>query len=158
MKLLVFSDSHGNLSHMEQAVVAERPDGILHLGDVVRDAQRLAQRFSDLPLEYVYGNCDGCESGPETERVLTVEGFRILMMHGHTRGVKWGVERAVLAAQEAEAQVLLFGHTHRPLCDRSGALWILNPGSCRGPLFWTYGLITIQDGRLRCCTVKGGAE
>ncbi|MCI8478222.1 MAG: metallophosphoesterase [Oscillospiraceae bacterium] len=157
MKLLVFSDSHGDVSHMEQAVLAEAPDRIVHLGDMVRDAQRLAKRFPDLPLDYVYGNCDGCYSGPGTEQVLTVENFRILMMHGHTRGVKGGLERAVLAAQEAEAHAVLFGHTHRPLCDRAGALWVLNPGSCRGPLFWTYGILTIQEGQLRCRTVRGDA-
>ena len=33
MNILVLSDSHGNISNMEEAVEREKPDMILHLGD-----------------------------------------------------------------------------------------------------------------------------
>ena len=46
MKLLVVSDSHGVLTGMEQAVLREQPDLIYHLGDCVRDADWLRERFS----------------------------------------------------------------------------------------------------------------
>ena len=42
MKILVLSDSHGNISNMEAAVEREQPRMILHLGDCWRDAERLA--------------------------------------------------------------------------------------------------------------------
>ena len=45
MKLLVVSDSHGVLTGMEQAVLREQPDLIYHLGDCVRDADWLRERF-----------------------------------------------------------------------------------------------------------------
>lgn len=154
MKILVFSDSHGTTRLMEQAVREERPDRILHLGDVVRDAKALAAAFPEIPLEYVFGNCDGMCDSEEAERVVELEGRHILMLHGHTRGVKAGIGRAVLCAREAGVDVLLFGHTHEPLCDRVGALWILNPGSIRGYFLTTYGVITMEDGRLECHTVR----
>ena len=44
MNILVLSDSHGNISNMEEAVEREKPDMILHLGDCWRDAERLAER------------------------------------------------------------------------------------------------------------------
>ena len=155
LKILVFSDSHGNTSFMEQAVEAERPDQILHLGDVVRDARALAERFPHIPLTYVYGNCDGLSAGEQAERVLELEGKRILMLHGHTRGVKAGIGGAVWAAREAEADVVLFGHTHEPLCDRAGPLWVVNPGSVRGYYLTTYAVITMEaDGTLECHIVR----
>lgn len=154
MKLLIFSDSHGVVSWMKRAVQSEQPDRILHLGDVVRDAQTLARMFPEIPLEFVCGNCDWNASGIERERIVEAEDIRILMMHGHTRGVKTGIERAVLAAREADADVLLFGHTHQPLCEKSGPLWILNPGTIQGIFCITYGVITIEQGRLECHTVR----
>ena len=55
MNILVLSDSHGNISNMEEAVEREKPDMILHLGDCWRDAERLAERYPDIPMEHVPG-------------------------------------------------------------------------------------------------------
>lgn len=49
MNILVLSDSHGNISNMEEAVEREKPDMILHLGDCWRDAERLAERIRTFP-------------------------------------------------------------------------------------------------------------
>jgi len=153
MKLLVFSDSHGVLAYMRRAVQTEQPDLILHLGDVHPDARALRQEFPDIPLEAVCGNCDWGRAGVlETERVLAVEGLRILMLHGHSRNVKSGLERAVFAAREADADILTFGHTHKPLCEKSGPLWILNPGTVQGYPRATYGVIEIGPDGVNCRT------
>ena len=69
------------------------------------------------------------------------------MMHGHTRRVKSGPMAAIYAARECGADILLFGHTHQPVVDRSGDFWVMNPG-CIGPsVRRTYGVITLEDGR-----------
>lgn len=81
MKLLVFSDSHGNVANMEDAVRREEPDQVLHLGDVVRDADALRRRFPDLPMTRVRGNCDARSDVPE-ECLLERAGRRLLLMHG----------------------------------------------------------------------------
>ena len=57
MNILVLSDSHGNISNMEEAVEREKPDMILHLGDCWRDAERLAERYAA-----AYGNRYSCAS------------------------------------------------------------------------------------------------
>ena len=44
MKVLVFSDSHGTITYMQQAIRSEEPDVVLHLGDVMRDARALQGR------------------------------------------------------------------------------------------------------------------
>ena len=126
MRILVLSDSHGNVENMARCVELTEPDVILHLGDCQRDAEALHRQFPSLPMQSVPGNCDwGAVDAPE---VLTeYGGVRILMMHGHTRNVKASTLSAVYAAREMGAQVLLFGHTHRPLVDYDGSLWVMNP-------------------------------
>lgn len=156
MKILVFSDSHGDILPMCEAVERERPDHMIHLGDMVSDGRKLAQRFPQIPMEQVCGNCDGIVDTPE-KKVLELEGRKILMTHGHIYQVKTGIGTATLAAREAGVDILLFGHTHEPLCDYYDGLWILNPGSCRRPLWsWvkraqgTYGIINFDRGKVEC--------
>lgn len=55
MKVLVLSDSHGNIANMVQAVERESPRMVFHLGDCWRDGERLHDRFPELPLEQVPG-------------------------------------------------------------------------------------------------------
>ena len=132
---------------MEQCVERVQPQVILHLGDCVRDAQRLEERYPQIPLLGVPGNCDygGLD---QPERLTELGGVRILMMHGHTRGVKSSAMNACYAARECGAQILLFGHTHRPLVDWDGTLWVMNPGSIRDRR--TYGVITLEGGKIDC--------
>ena len=60
MKILVFSDSHGNVQNMEQAVRSDRPDYILHLGDVNSDARALGKLF---PATWGYALLTGDGTG-----------------------------------------------------------------------------------------------
>ena len=155
MKVVVFSDSHGNVRNMEEVVRRDRPDLVLHLGDVNPDAQALQRQFPELPMDWVCGNCDGRRPDLQTEKVLLIQGHRVLMMHGHTREVKFGVEQAVWAAREARAEVLLFGHTHVPVCTYENGLWLLNPGTIRGG--WqgaSYGVISAEGKNLICYTLR----
>ena len=147
MKLLILSDSHRKMEYMYRAVEREQPDGIVHLGDHDRDAERLSKRYPRIPLWSVSGNCD---YGAAPERIVeTLEGVRFFMTHGHTLRVKYGLLRAELAAREAEANVLLFGHTHCAMCDWHNGLWILNPGTCSGMGPVTYAVIELDHGAVR---------
>lgn len=153
LKLLVFSDSHGNTANMEKTIALERPDQILHLGDGYRDIREIAGRFPQIPVACVAGNCDGYDCGAEEERRLTIAGRVILMTHGHRYQVKRGLLAAVCAAREAGANILLYGHTHQALCQKDGGLWILNPGSIRDPFRPSYGLILLDGERTECAVV-----
>lgn len=119
----------------------------------MRDAQRLEERYPQIPLLGVPGNCDygGLD---QPERLTELGGVRILMMHGHTRRVKSGPMAAIYAARECGADILLFGHTHQPVVDRSGDFWVMNPG-CIGPsVRRTYGVITLEDGKVDCAAFR----
>jgi hypothetical protein len=153
MKLLVLSDSHGWLTAMREAVRREQPDRIVHLGDYSADAQDLHDEFPDIPLSQVPGNCDGRTTLPD-ELVLEVDGVRVFCCHGHRFGVKSSYYRAMLAAREADAQVLLFGHTHRQYCEDYDGLWMLNPGSCGRGQKLNYGIVMVENGVPLCYNVS----
>lgn len=163
MEYLVFSDSHGAISPMRRAIQAHpHVAGVLFCGDGLRDVATLCCEYPDLPFYEVRGNCDVGETTQDIpeERLLLLEGKRILLMHGHKYGVKGGLGAAIAHAQEREADVLLFGHTHR-VCDKTeccdhGVLTLANPGSIGRAVdgFLHYGVLTIRQGALLFSTAS----
>lgn len=143
MRILVFSDSHGRVGPMQDLVERYVPDAVFHLGDVVRDGEKLAGLYPKIPFYRVAGNCDWNNPGLPLEDVARLEGKTILYMHGHTQRVKAGISLAVRAAQAIQADLLLFGHTHRPLCEEYDGLLAVNPGAaqdgCGALLTWEKG-------------------
>lgn len=146
MKILVFSDSHRSRAGMLDAIDAHNPDQVIHLGDLQEDAQELTYVYPRLPVCMVPGNCDGWTMDP-LKKQITLAGKKILLSHGHLWGVKRGYEAAVSDARASGADILLFGHTHKALCQRlEDGLWMMNPGTSRT----TFGLILIEDGAIQC--------
>ncbi len=146
MNLLVFSDSHRSLSGMYAAIDRHHPHQIIHLGDLMEDAEEVAAHYPKLPFCLVPGNCDGWVSAP-IKKQITLEGTSILLSHGHRWGVKSGYGAAIADAQAAGADILLFGHTHIPLCQQlESGLWMMNPGPARS----SYGQIVLENGTITC--------
>ena len=143
MELLIFSDSHGNADGIRQALMRQprRPDAVCFLGDGVRDLDLPA--LCEVAVYAVRGNCDWSrtEDVPWTERTLYLEGHTILLTHGHLHGVKSGLGGLISYAASVGADVVLFGHTHRPTervlpagtqvgdCVLERPMYLLNPGS-----------------------------
>lgn len=153
MKILVLSDSHGELRYMEQAVFAETPDQIVHLGDKNRDAQALQKKFCRIPFISVPGNCDFPGTDP-TVVVTELGGVRFFITHGHVHAVKFGLLRLGLAAAEAGASVALYGHTHIAAHDMFEAVHLLNPGAAGGGAP-SYGVVEIfPEGGFACRIVN----
>lgn len=147
MKILVFSDSHRSLSGMYAAIDRQQPQQIIHLGDMIDDAQEVAEHYPKLPFCLVPGNCDGWFTTVPVKKNITLEGKSILLSHGHRWGVKSGYGAAIADARAVGADILLFGHTHVPLCEQlEDGLWVMNPGPARSG----YGLIEIADGTISC--------
>lgn len=142
-KILVISDTHKNISNAVDIINSEKPDYVLHLGDMADDADELKYIFSRVEVVGVCGNCDWATfTNAPTERFLDIGGVKILMCHGHTYSVKSGVGGYVSAARERGADIALFGHTHIPMLDNMGDIIIMNPGTVK-----TYGIIEIKDGK-----------
>ena len=156
MKILVFSDSHGRSQEMREAVAkhARNTDAVFFLGDGYLNFVRIRDEFPAIAFYGVLGNCDlaGLFRGEEVfyERIVSLDSYRFLLMHGHKYWVKEGYGRAVEHAKAAGADVLLCGHTHCPLDTTDDGLILFNPGSVgeytNGRR--TYGILEIVNGVL----------
>ena len=150
--VLVISDTHKNISDAIDIINRKKPDYVLHLGDLAEDADEIKHIFPETEVIGVCGNCDWFSfSNSPTERMLDIDGVKVLMCHGHTYNVKNGISTYIENAKEKCADVALFGHTHKPMLDNMGDVIIMNPGTVD-----TYGWIEIKDGKAnaRMCTAE----
>jgi len=149
MKIIVLSDSHGDIDKAEEAVRTNSDAGlIIHLGDYFRDAQKLANKFPNIPVEYIYGNSDFLVENFQAERLIECCGKKIFLTHGHRYSVKMGYEKLYKKAEELGVDILLFGHTHVTELVKRGNYYILNPGSISEPrdyAYESYAIIKIEN-------------
>ena len=112
LTFLIASDTHGRADLLLEAFRRAKPDGVLFLGDGLRDLNVLPE---DTTLRAVRGNCDWTtrEDAPPV-RVEQIAGYTLYMTHGHLQGVKLSLDTAIQNAAAASADVLLYGHTHIP--------------------------------------------
>ncbi len=133
MLIYVLSDTHGDCDPFFQKYKKLlAPDAIIHLGDYVEDAL-IIQNHTGVEVFYVKGNGDYLFEGVPQKRVLTIDGHRILLVHGHNEKVSRGLETLYFKALEENVELALFGHTHVPLDIESGGVRLMNPGSPSRP-------------------------
>lgn len=129
MRIAVFSDTHGLLVRLPMAQrLLGRVDAVIHLGDFARDGEVIGQALG-ATCYAVRGNCD-CGCGAPEERVLELDGVRLLCVHGHRYPELY---RLSLRAEEERCTAALFGHTHIPLQEAHGETLLVNPGSLSRP-------------------------
>lgn len=145
MRILVVSDTHGDLHSLNRALTAQpTAEVIIHCGDGESQYQYMKDALRDKMVVGVRGNCDwGTSTLPLTE-TLRVCGKTIFVTHGHMYQAKFTTTQLIYAAREAKADILLFGHTHIPMTDYEDGLYIMNPGSCSG-YYASYGYIDITE-------------
>ena len=140
MKVGLISDTHDNLPQIEKAVGFFNDKGVnfvIHAGDFV--APFSVALLSKLNCDWVgvYGNNDGEKEGllqKSDGRIkgeiaeVELEGKRILVIHDLSK------------YDGKEADVVVFGHTHKAEVKREGGRLFVNPGECGG---WLYGKSTV---------------
>ena len=126
MRVGLIADTHG-LLRPEVAAAFEAVDHIVHAGDV--GSPEVLEGLSAIaPVTAVWGNADPPELRallPEVARV-TLGGVRVVVVHGDQLGSPTPDR---VAAAHPEADLVVFGHSHRPLIERVGDLVAVNPGS-----------------------------
>ena len=127
MRILVVSDTHGNWLAPLQCMAGNQVDLIIHLGDHISDAREL-MKVADAPVIMVPGNCDPDAKEPR-ELCHTFKGHRFLLSHGDSYRVKSGYEYLLQKAKETGVSVVLCGHTHIPLVQKSDGILLINPGA-----------------------------
>lgn len=157
MKIAVFSDTHGAVSGMINAISLYEPDQVIHLGDGMRDAQRVADKFPHIPFCCVPGNCDGEDDG-DGYKLIRLEGMTLFLTHGHRYSVRGGkLDVLLYAAQCCGAQIAMFGHTHRAGFEQIGGIFVLNPGTAGKAPDKTWAKLEIaSDGNIDCqiCAIE----
>ena len=142
MRILILSDSHGARRNVELALEQQpTAEVVIHLGDGADDLEYARYEYPEKAFYQVCGNCDRCCEFP-VEDSVTLEGHKILFTHGHAFRVKSTLEDLYSHAKQKEADVVLFGHTHRPVTGYDDGLYWMNPGSVREG---NYGFIDITD-------------
>lgn len=128
MKVLVISDTHGDISLLKSNLEAvEECDMILHLGDYDSDTYRISE-FYKKQIFAVRGNND-YSSRFDQDKIIRIENHTIFMTHGHKYGVYFGIDRLYYKAKEIGADIVLYGHTHVYNLQSKGQIIFLNPGS-----------------------------
>ena len=156
MNILVFSDSHGHYERLKKVakLYSNTINYIIHLGDLVREAEKLKIDFenSSLKVEYVYGNCDFSINRNDYEKELVICEKRFFILHGHTRYVKTSSETLKNLAEQKKYDVVLYGHTHIAKEEYHNGAYIVNPGSIQEPRDSSkpsYALINISDNNIK---------
>ena len=147
MRLGVIADTHGLLRPEVFQAFAE-VDHILHAGDI-GPADLLTELESLAPVTAVYGNTDHDEVRDRLPQVASIEleGFDIVLTHGDQLGVPTPEN---LNAAFPDAQIIVYGHTHRPLLTIVDVVvTVMNPGGAGHRRFGlppSVGILELEPG------------
>jgi putative phosphoesterase len=142
----ILSDSHDNLDRVRAAVRLFNDAGcdlVIHAGDFVAPFTADELRNLRAPVKAVFGNCDGEKAGlvrafqgigeiADGPLAFTNAGLRFVVVHLDTS--------AATQAASGLFDVVVFGHTHRPLVESRDGVLVVNPGEAGG---WTSGKSTV---------------
>lgn len=144
MRIGLISDTH-SLVRPEVFEALAGVELILHAGDV-GGAQVLVELRAIAPVHAVYGNTDAPGDPQLAPRVdIVLDGVRVHMSHGH----ELGSPTPAGLLERYDADVIVYGHTHKPLIERHASRLVVNPGAA-GPrrfnLQPSVALLDVQDG------------
>lgn len=151
MRYGILSDTHGKL-HPEIPGIFAGVEEIFHAGDV-GTLRVLEELEAVAPVVAVRGNMDYpplVDRLPERQ-TLVREGKRIVLVHGHrTRAAK--PAELLVATSDERPDVVIFGHTHKPLHEILDGVVFFNPGAAGKPRFGskpTVGFLEIAGTEIR---------
>jgi putative phosphoesterase len=123
----LISDTHGLVRPQVHTALAG-VELILHAGDVGGD-DILRELALIAPVEAVYGNTDAPGQPILHQRIeRSFDNIRILVTHGH----ELGRPKPEQLFERYDADVIVYGHTHRQVIAHEGKRWVINPGAA-GP-------------------------
>ena len=141
----LISDTHGMVRPEVHRALA-RVELILHAGDVGGDAV-LDELEVIAPVIAVYGNTDATVDPRLSASIdRTIGGVRIHVSHGH----ELGSPTPEKLLERYDADVIVYGHTHKQLVARADGRLVVNPGAAgarRFKLEPSVARLTIEVGR-----------
>ena len=149
MKIGITGDTHGSQQAMRKLLSVTPPvDLWLHTGDHAEDAN-LLQNLTGIQTVSVRGNCDFFANDTKVDEFLVLEDYKLWLTHGH-KYIKCKVTADLgYWAKALDQDIVVFGHTHVPLCEYYGDTLLINPGSPsrpRGGSNPSFAVLTLQKG------------
>ncbi len=137
MKILIVSDTHRQNENYFRVIDKVAPvDMVIHCGDV-EGSEYIIEKKAACPVEIVLGNNDYFSELPR-EKNFMIGPYKVWLTHGHNYYVT--VENGSIKREAISrgADIVMYGHTHRPVIDIGQNITAINPGSLTYPR---------QDGR-----------
>ena len=132
MRILIVSDTHRQNNNYLKVLERVKPvDMVIHCGDV-EGSEYTISKSAGCPVEMVAGNNDYFTDLPR-EKEFQIGNYHVWLTHGHNYYV--AMENAILKeeARSRGADIVMYGHTHKPVIYTSGGLIAVNPGSLTYP-------------------------
>lgn len=136
VRVALIADTHGVLDPRLRALIDDC-DACVHAGDIGGGAVLAAITPRGGHVVAVRGNNDVAAKWPEVDRhslarlpdeaALDLPGGRLVVVHGDQYPARDRHKR--LRRAYPDAQALVYGHSHRLVCDRDIRPWVLNPGA-----------------------------
>lgn len=132
MRILIVSDTHRQNHNLMKVIdkIGEI-DLLIHLGDVEGSEEYITLN-ANCPVEMIAGNNDFF-SNLEREKEIQIGSYKVLLTHGHYYYVSVGIEDIKKEAKGRGMDIVMFGHTHRPVIDIDEGITAINPGSLSYP-------------------------
>lgn len=132
MRILVISDTHRkNDNYLNVIQKVGKLDMVIHLGDV-EGSEYTIEEAAGCPVEMVAGNNDFFSNLP-SEKTLQIGRYRVMITHGHRYYIGMGNEMLKEEAIAHGVDIVMYGHTHKPVIDISDNIVAINPGSLSYP-------------------------
>lgn len=132
MRVLIVSDTHRQNNNYLKVLERVRPvDMVVHCGDS-EGSEYLISEGAGCPVEIVAGNNDFFANLPK-EREFRIGDYRVWLTHGHNYYVSMGNETIKKEAASRGADIVMYGHTHKPVIDKEENIIAINPGSLTYP-------------------------
>lgn len=132
MRILIVSDTHGRHRALDRALAeAGKIDAFIHLGDV-EGGEEYINAVVKCEKHIVRGNNDYFSDLPKEEEFYLGKS-KAFITHGHAYYVSLGPEYITEEGRARNADIVMYGHTHRPFLDQKKGLTVLNPGSLSFP-------------------------
>ncbi len=132
MRILIVSDTHGYHKNLDRALEnAGAVDMFIHLGDV-EGGEEYINAVVGCEKHIVRGNNDFFSELPKEEEFY-IGVKKVFITHGHSYCVSLDPKQVKEEGRARNADIVMFGHTHRPYLDQDQDITVLNPGSLSFP-------------------------
>lgn len=132
MRVLIVSDTHRRNDNFFSVLDRVGPvDMVVHCGDAEGGEYAISEA-AGCPVQIVLGNNDFFSDLPR-ESEFQIGRYKVWLVHGHNYFVSMGNENLKQEAIYKGVDIVMYGHTHKPVIDLEDSVVAINPGSLTYP-------------------------